>query len=315
MKILLSGSLSVDQIMNFEGLFENLIQPDKLHVLSISTLVQSLKRTPGGTAGNIAYSLALLEEKPILYGAIGHESKSYMNDLKKLGVDISHVHYSDLPTATFNVLTDKNDCQVGGFYPGAMADASSLSVKKFKDEDILFVVSPHDPKQMIIQANECIKYKKRMFFDVGQQILALSKEDLLTGLKACELLIVNDYEMGMLVKKTQLTKQAIIKQTKVCVITLGEKGSTIYSKKDKYKPYNISAAKVSKAIDPTGAGDAFRAGFIYGYIRDWELTKTVQLASVTAAYAVEKHGTQEHHFDWKLIKNRYQENYKETITK
>jgi adenosine kinase len=314
MKILLSGSLSIDQIMNFDGLFENLIQPDKLHVLSISTLVNDLKRTPGGTAGNIAYSLALLEEKPILYGSIGQESKSYINDLKEMGVNTDFVHFSNLPTATFNVLTDKNDCQVGGFYPGAMADADSLTINKFKDENIFVVISPHDPKQMVIQAQQSKKLGKRMFFDVGQQILALSKEDLLIGLDACELLIVNDYEMGMLVKKTELTQQDIIKQTKVTVITLGEKGSTVFAKENKYQPVTFTATKVKKVADPTGAGDSYRAGFIYGYIRNWDLKKTVQLASVTAAYAVEKQGTQEHHFTWEIIKKRYLENYQETLT-
>jgi len=314
MKILLSGSLSVDQIMNFDGLFENLIQPDKLHVLSISTLVNDLKRTPGGTAGNIAYSLALLEEKPILYGSIGQESKSYINDLKEMGINTDFVHFSNLPTATFNVLTDKNDCQVGGFYPGAMSDADSLTINKFRDENIFVVISPHDPKQMVIQARQSKQLSKRMFFDVGQQILALSKEDLLIGLDSCELLIVNDYEMGMLIKKTNLTKEEIVKHTKVTVITLGEKGSTVFAKENKYQLANFKAAKVKKVIDPTGAGDAYRAGFIYGYIRNWELKQTVQLASVAAAYAVEKQGTQEHHFNWSMIEQRYQENYQETLS-
>lgn len=313
MKILLSGSLSVDQIMNFDGLYENLIQPDKLHVLSISPLVKSMKRTPGGIAGNIAYSLAMLGEKPILYGSVGHESQTYIGNLKKLGVNTQYVHFSDLPTATFSVLTDNNDCQVGGFYPGAMADSKSLTIKKFKDENVLVVISAHDPAQMVVQAKECIKYKKRMIFDIGQQILALSKENLIKGLEACEVLIVNDYEMGLLTKKTGLDRQLIVEKTLVSIITLGGKGSAVYAKNNKYIPMMVPAVKVKKVVDPTGAGDAYRAGFIYGYVKGWDLQIATQLASTVAAFAVEKHGTQEHYFTLKMIKSRYKENYHQVL--
>ncbi len=313
MKILLTGSFSIDQIMNFDGLFEELIQPDKLHVLSISPLVKSLRKTRGGIAGNIAYSLALLGEKPILYVSAGKDTKNYVESLSDLGVDTSHVYYSKFPTATFSVLTDSNDCQVGGFYPGAMGDAKSLSINNFADEDVFVVVSAHDPAQMIVQAKECLKLKKRMFFDIGQQILALSKDDLLIGLDAAELLILNDYEMGMLEKKVGLTKNEIVRKVDTCVITLGEKGSIIYSKKNKYSSVKILATKVKKAIDPTGAGDAFRSGFLYGYIKNWNLEKCAKLGSVTSAFAVEKHGTQEHKFSLAEIKKRYLENYHEAL--
>lgn len=313
MQIVLCGSLSVDQIMTFDGLYEELIQPEKLHVLSIAPLVKNLRRTPGGIAGNIAYSLALLGEKPVLYSAIGQESISYMNDLEKIGVDVSQVYYSKIPTATFSVLTDKNDCQVGGFYPGAMGDSASLTIKKFKDADVLIVISAHDPKQMIIQAQECQRYGKRMVFDVGQQVLALSGEELQVGLDAAEILVVNDYEMGLLVKKTGLTQDEIIKKVRVCIVTLGEKGSVIYAEKNNWEPILVDAIRVSKVVDPTGAGDAFRAGFLYGYVRGWDLKKSAQLGSVVAAFAVEKHGTQEHSFTWKTIQKRYERQYAEKI--
>ena len=315
MQIVLCGSLSIDQIMTFDGFYEELIQPEKLHVLSVTPLVSSLRRTRGGIAGNIAYSLALLGEKPLLYSAIGRESKSYMDDLAHMGVDVSQVYYSQLPTATFSVLTDKNNCQVGGFYPGAMGDSTSLTIKKFKDKDVLVVVSDHDPSQMIIQAQECRKYKKRMVFDVGQQISVLSGEELILGLEAAEILIINDYEMGMLVKKTGLTQDEITKKTKVCIVTLGEKGSVIYAEDNNFAPQRIQAVKVNKAIDPTGAGDAFRAGFLYGFVRGWDLQKSAQLGSTVAAFVVEKHGTQEHNFTWKDVKKCYERHYAEKITK
>lgn len=313
MRIVLCGSLSIDQIMTFNGLYEELIQPEKLHVLSIAPLVQSLRRTPGGIAGNIAYSLALLGEKPVLYSAIGQESQSYMTDLAQMGVDTSLVHYSQIPTATFSVLTDKNDCQVGGFYPGAMSDSSSLTMKRFQDENVLVVISAHDPKQMVVQAKECQKYGIRMVFDIGQQVLALSGDEILIGLEAAEVLMVNDYEMGMIVKKTGLNEDEIRKKVKVCVETLGEKGSVMYSVKNEYKAEKIQATLVKKPIDPTGAGDAFRAGFLYGYVRSWSLRKSAQLGSVAAAFVVEAHGTQEHSFSWKTIQDRYERQYAEKI--
>lgn len=313
MKLLLSGSFSQDQIMNFDGLFEELIQPDKLHVLSISPLVKSLRRTRGGIAGNIAYSLALLGEKSILYVSAGKDTENYVESLGEMGVDTSHVHFSELPTATFSVLTDKNDCQVGGFYPGAMSDAKSLSIDKFAGEDVFVVISAHDPAQMIVQAEECLKLKKRMLFDIGQQISSLSKEDLLTGLHAAEMLILNDYEMGILVKKTELSENEIIKKVDVCVVTLGSNGSMVYSK-SKDSSIKIVSVKVENVVDPTGAGDAFRAGFLYGYIRNWNLEKCAKLGSVVAAYAVEKHGTQEHKFTLTEIKKRYLENFQEELS-
>ncbi|MBU0974885.1 carbohydrate kinase family protein [Patescibacteria group bacterium] len=320
MKILLSGSFSQDQIMNFDGLFEELIQPDKLHVISISPLIKSLHRTRGGIAANIAYSLALLGEKPILYVSAGKDTKNYIASLSEMGIDTSNVHYSELPTATFSVLTDQNDCQVGGFYPGAMSDAKSLSIGNFANEDIFVVVSAHDPAQMIVQIKECLKLKKRMLFDIGQQISSLSKDDLLTGLQAAELLILNDYEMTILAKKVELTEKEIIRYVDTCVVTLGSNGSVIYSKKSGEGNQNndkshfsqkVAATKVKKTVDPTGAGDAFRAGFLYGYIRDWNLETCAKLGSVVAAFAVEKHGTQEHTFSLTEINKRYSENYQE----
>ena len=313
MKILLTGSLAIDQIMTFNGLFEKLIQPDKLHILSVSFLVDKLRYTRGGIAGNIAYSLALLGECPILYASIGKKDKKYISDLSKMGVDISHVHYSKLPTACFNVLTDINDCQVGGFFPGAMSDSKKLKINRFKDDDVFVVVSAHDPQQMVKQIKECLDFKKRLFFDIGQQILVLSEEELLLGLKAAELLILNDYEMGVLCKKTNLSKEKLVRKVKVCVITLGGEGSVVYSKEKNWIPKKIKAIKVKKVIDPTGAGDCFRAGFLYGYVRGWKLRKSAKLGSTLASFTIEKHGTQKHKCGWKDIKKRYKENYKKDL--
>jgi adenosine kinase len=312
MQLVISGSMSVDQIMLFDGLFENLIQPDKLHVLSISQLVDRFERTRGGTAGNMAYSLALLGEKPQLVVSIGQDSRPYIEDLAASGVDITRVHFSHLPTATFSVLTDKNNCQVGGFYPGAMSDTASLSFTTFANQDILAVVSAHDPAAMAQQISECKKLGLRLFFDVGQQSLVLPKKVLQDGIDTAELLIVNDYEMGLLASKTGWSESEIQGKVTTCVVTLGEKGVKIWYK-GTTEPLQVDAVKVQHVVDPTGAGDAFRAGFLYGYIRNWPVIQSAQVGAVVASYVVEKHGTQQHTFTWNDLKKRYKKQYKKEL--
>jgi adenosine kinase len=311
--ILLSGSLSIDQIMAFDGLYKDIIQPDKLHMLSISTLLTTLKRTEGGVAGNIAYALALLGEHPIVYGSIHSKDSGYIAKLKKLGANVSFIHYSQVPTAMFNVLTDKAGCQVGGFYVGAMGDAKSLTIRRFQNTDVFVVISPHDPKQMVYQIDECNKFNKRLFFDVGQQILALSKKEIVKGLHVAELVIVNDYEFDMIMKKCDMTKQEILQLLDVCIITRGSDGADLYEKNNGIQSTHCKAVTVANVVDPTGAGDAFRGGFLYGYIRGWNHKVCVELGCVVASYVVEAHGTQEYSCTWKQIEKRYKNTYNKVL--
>lgn len=311
MKAVLSGSIAIDQIMSFEGEFADLIQPDKLHVLSISPLVQKMTRTEGGIAGNIAYSLALLGEKPVLLASAGSDASNYLLKLEKLGIDLSHIHLSSLPTATFSVLTDSNDCQVGGFYPGAMSDASSLGLEAFANQDILMVVSAHDPKQMAKQVLDCQKFNKKLLYDPGQQSLILDKKDLQQAIDTAEILIVNDYEMGLLCQKLKMSQAEIIQKLPLCIITLGKEGAFFYQRLDNYQKHLVKAVLLEEALDPTGAGDAFRAGFIYAYLHDWSVKNAVQLANIVASFATEQYGTQNHQLKWPIIKQRYKETYGE----
>lgn len=310
MRLVLTGSIAVDRILNFPGKYADVIQKDKLHVLSVSVLVDNLVDTRGGIAANISYNLALLGEKPVLLGSVGKDAKAYMSELESLGVDISHLHFSQKPTASFTVMTDMADCQVGGFYPGAMSDASSLTLEKFDPSKDFIVISSHDPKMMAKQVKEAKKRKFRYFYDVGQQISYISEKDIKDGIKKAELLIVNDYEMGVLLQKTGLTQEEIVKMIPVVVITLGEKGSLLF---EKGKSKEIKAVKVKKVLDPTGAGDAYRAGFLYGYIRQWPVERCVQLGSITATFAIQKHGTQQHHFTKTEIEKMLQKHYKVEI--
>jgi adenosine kinase len=219
------------------------------------------------------------------------------------------MHFSQTPTGTFSALTDQNDCQVGGFYPGAMGDAKTLSFVPFADTDTLAMISAHEPKQMNVQVHECVKNSIPYCYDPSHQITAFTKSEILYGVSHAEIVFVNDYELGLLEKATKLTTQALLQMIKVCVVTLGEKGSFVYEQREDNR-LHIPAVKIEKLIDPTGAGDAFRAGFLYGYIRQWPLERCAQLGSVVAAYACEKHGTQEHTFSRGNVNKRFEQTYK-----
>ncbi len=306
MKIVLTGSIAIDRIMTYEGRFADVIQPDKLHILSLSVLLSDLKETRGGVAANIAYTLAILGESPILYGSVGNNGADYMSDLEKLHIDTSLVHFSSLPTASFSVITDVADCQVGGFYAGAMSDSQSLSIEEFADQEVFVVISPHDPEQMAVQVKECKKLKKRYCYDVGQQVTNVSGADLKDGIEGCELLIVNDYEMGVICQKTGWTQNKIISIVPTTVITLGEKGSVVWHNG---KQRMVPAVKIKKVVDPTGAGDAYRAGFLFGYVRDQEPYLCAQIGSTAAAFTIEETGTQTHFFTKSQFKERYERHY------
>lgn len=310
--LILTGSIAIDRIMNFNGSYKDLIKPDKLHVLSVSVLLKELKNTHGGVAGNIAYTLALLGQKPTLIGSVGSDAKTYIKKLANLGIDTSEIFYSKLSTACFNVITDNDDNQIGGFYPGAMGDNQKISFEKWKNSDSLFVVSPNDPKLMNKLVNECQKYKLKMVYDFGQQVSNSSSEDLLNGVKNAEIIIANDYEMSILSDKIKHSFNQIKSMVPICITTLGEKGSVIEGKKVK-TTIKIKSAKPKKVLDPTGAGDAFRAGFLYGYANNMDLKICGQIGAVSAVYAIETYGTQEHFFTKKEFEKRYQLNFNQNL--
>src|SRR5512146_1758383 len=157
-QLIVCGSIAIDRIMNFSGRYRELVKPDKLHVLSLSVLLDKLEDTPGGIGANIAANLARLGEKPVLLGSAGQDAKSYMEELSGLGIDTSHVHFSRLATASFNVITDSEDSQVGGFYQGAMSDSDSLSLKPWQGQNALAVIAAHNPAAMNRQVRECQQY-------------------------------------------------------------------------------------------------------------------------------------------------------------
>ncbi len=296
--------------MNFGGRYREHIRPDKLDSLSISIFLNELKDAYGGVGANIAYSLALLGDEPILLGSAGRDAVVYLEKLAKDGVNIKYVFESELPTASFNVITDTDQNQVGGFYPGAMFDSDALSFEPWKNHRPIVVVAPHDPKAMKRQVQECRDWGLRLMYDIGQQVSNLPGDEMREGVNAAEILILNDYELAVLSKKTNLDVNDIKNTVPIVVTTLGKKGSRIEGKKVP-KAIEVGIAAPKQVADPTGAGDAYRSGFLYGYARDWPLKACAQLGAVCGTYAIETMGTQAHTFTAQDIAKRYKSVFKE----
>lgn len=308
--MIICGSIAIDRIMNFSGRYRDLIKPNKLHALSLSMLLDKLEDSPGGIGANIAANLACLGEQPVLLGSVGEDAKDYIKQLAELGVDTSRVHFSGLPTASFNVITDSEDSQVGGFYQGAMADSGSLSFKPWQGKDVLAMVAAHNPEAMNRQVTECRDYQLRLVYDPGQQV-SDPATDLAAGVKASEVLLANDYELSVLCQKIGTSPEDLKAKLPIVITTLGRNGSIIDGQAAK-GPISIGIAKPQAVVDPTGAGDAYRAGFLYGYLRQWDLRVSGQLGAVIASFIVERHGTQ-HRFAKQDVVNRYHENFNEEI--
>lgn len=309
-QIIISGSIAIDRIMNFSGRYRDVIKPDKLHVLSLSVLLDKLETSLGGIGANIAYGLALLGEKPVLLGSVGQDAKDYIAKLEAAGIDTSHVHFSELATASFNVITDSEGSQVGGFYPGAMSDSQDLSLVPWQGQDVIIVVSPHDPAGMNRQVAECQANGWPLVYDPGQQVSS-PETDLQAGVDAAEILFVNDYEFSVLCERLKLTPEQLKSKVPLVITTLGSEGSIVEGQKAP-EPIKVGIAKPSQVADPTGAGDAYRAGFLYGYLRQWELAKCAQLGTILASFVVEQHGTQVG-FSQADIAKRYQTTFNERI--
>jgi len=314
-EIFVCGSIVYDRIMNFPGKFSDHILPDKIHILNVSFALDRLSESYGGTAGNIAYNLALLGERPKLFGAAGTDFEKYADWLKQNGVDIKNVKIdNDGLTSSCYIMTDRSDNQITGFYPGSKMQPllPSLSGKSS-----LAIVSPDAVARMIEYVKIFKRFKTPYIFDPGQQITSLSAKELKWSAKGAKVLIGNDYEIELILKKTGLKMAALIKMAEILVITKGEKGSEIYNQGHRRSGASekivIQPAKPKKVLDPTGAGDSYRAGFMKGLIMDWPLEKCGRLAAVVAVYTVEKYGTQTHTFSWGELEKRYRENYGEKL--
>jgi len=294
MNIIVSGSLAYDRIMNFPGRFSEHILPDKLHVLNVCFQVEGVQEKFGGTAGNIAYSLNLMGVKPYISAALGHDYHRYFEWLSRNGITTEGIRIiEDELTAGAYITTDNADNQITGFNPGAMKHSSCLDFDKLTPSETLVIVSPGNLGDMINYPRICKEKGIDYIFDPGQSLPMWGAEDLIRSIEGSRILIVNDYELDMILNKTGLNIKELLKLPKAIITTLGEQGSRI-SVAD--GDISIPVVKTDKVVDPTGAGDSYRGGLISGLIGGKDIVQCARLGSVCASFAVECYGTQEYSF-------------------
>jgi adenosine kinase len=307
--ILVSGSLAYDKIMDFPGLFRDHFMEGKLHTINVAFLIDTLSEKFGGTAGNIAYNLALLGEKPTILATAGPDIEREKKWLESHGVDCSAIHI--IPggvSATAYMITDKANNQIAAFYPGVAFTPYGTDIPA--ETASLAIVAPGCIDDMSAFTELYRAKGIRYFYDPGQVITALSADALQSGIAGAEALFLNDYELAMVVQKTGWNEAELVQRTGVVVVTLGEHGSRIITKMGEER---VAAVPATTLVDPTGAGDAYRAGFIKGYVAGLPMRASAQLASTVAVFAVESYGTQEHAFTLDGIHQRYEKAYGESI--
>jgi len=307
MQIFVSGSLAYDRIMNFPGKFEDHILPEKIHVLNVSFEVTGLKENFGGTAGNIAYTLSLLDEKPLILAAVGKDFHRYRDWLSDHNVDLSGIRIvQDEFTSGAYITTDLSDNQITGFNPGAMKYTSDYQFDKVDPDHTLAIISPGNTDDMLIYSRKYKAFNSPYIFDPGQQIPVLTCESLTEMISGSEILISNDYELDLIKKATGLKHSGLLERCRAIITTLGEDGSLINTRNGEEK---IPAVKTEKVVDPTGAGDAYRAGIIKGLVMGKDLVQASRMGATCAGYAVECYGTQEHRFNLENFGERFKENF------
>lgn len=313
-QVVVTGSVAFDYLMRFPGRFVEHLIPDRLSRLSVSFLVDDMRRVPGGCAPNIAYSLALLGETPLLFATAGSDAADYRNRLAVEGVDVSGLTlHEDVFTASFFVSTDQDQNQIASFYTGAMARARDLSLEMLDPAGIaLVVVSPNDPAAMARYTAECRSLRIPFLYDPSQQVARLSGEELREGLSGAAILVVNDYEFGILAQKTELSREELENLIPVVVVTHGAQGSTIsvWGDAGHTARLAIPAARLeSDAADPTGVGDAFRAGLIRGVRIGATWTAAGRMGSVAAVFGLEALGPQPPRYTRDQFRERYIRNF------
>ncbi|ODS32986.1 MAG: putative ribokinase [Candidatus Scalindua rubra] len=310
MNILVSGSLAYDRIMDFPGKFSDHILPEKVHVLNVCFMINGLKENFGGTAGNVAYTLSLLGECPTIIATAGRDFDSYRDWLEKSKIPTENIKIIDEElTAGAYITTDKSDNQITAFNPGAMKFSSSFDFDSITHENTVAIIAPGNLDDMF---NFSSIYKQKnidYIFDPGQSIPAWTKERLTEMIDGSKMFICNDYELQLTQEKTSMTIDDILENTEILVKTKGEYGSEVILKEhDRTKSIDIPVAKASSVKDPTGAGDAYRAGLIKGFfLSDNDIIHAAKIGAVSAAYSVEVYGPQNFTFTPESFNKRFEE--------
>ncbi|MDQ3347549.1 MAG: carbohydrate kinase family protein [Acidobacteriota bacterium] len=303
MTIVVTGSIAFDYLMSFPGKFTEHFLPEHMSRVSLSFLVDTMDKRRGGCAPNIAYTLALLGERPRLMATAGQDFGEYRRWLESAGVDTSLVKdIGDRFTASFFCSTDVDSNQIASFYTGAMANAGELSFRGVSDCG-LAIISPNDPGAMLQYAEECRVVGIPYIWDPGQQCARMTGGELRDGLVGATIVVCNDYEFELIRQKTGLDEEAILTHSGALVITRGELGCSVFERTGRT---DVPAAPPHRIVDPTGVGDAFRGGFLKGMARGASYPVCAQIGSVAATYALEHLGGQSHAFTWVEFLERYE---------
>jgi adenosine kinase len=307
--VYISGSMAYDRIMDFPGKFSDYILPDKIHILNVCFNVNGLTEKFGGTAGNVAYTLSLLKEMPVIMATIGKDYGNYFEWLKKNNISVEGIKtINDEFTAGAYITTDKSDNQITGFNPGAMKYQAEYRLDEANPDQAMVLIAPGNMNDMISYAVTCRDKGIPYICDPGQSLSLWDGVALREWIEGSMILISNDYELELVMTMTGTDRKGLLRLTKAIITTLGEKGALI-STLDRNE--RIPSATVFHVLDPTGAGDAFRAGLLKGLVAGKNIETAAKMGAVSATYAIENYGTQEHHFTYEAFLERYRNNFGE----
>ena len=309
--ILISGSLAFDTIMEFPGLFTDKLPTDKLDALSVCFVVNKLKRSWGGTAGNIAFALKMLSGNPLVVSLVGQDGQPYLEHLEKYGIATSHIHQDLLEmTAAANITSDQAGNQITTYFSGSAAAVPFPETLANKPK--IALVSPSSKATMLAHSAAAKFAGMTVVFDPGQQLNVFCATELQTMLAQADIVIGNEYEIPQLIKLSGWNEEQILASASLLITTLGKDG--VHIQTNKGAQISGAACQVSQVLDPTGAGDCFRAGFFAGYTSGKSLEDSARMGSVSAAFCIEAVGPQGYTFSLKEFTERYHQNYQQEIS-
>ncbi len=304
MKTLITGSIAYDTIMVFPDRFKNHLLPDQLHILNVCFLTPQMRREFGGTSGNIAYNLKQLGGDPLVMATVGEDIDPYLYRLQRLGIDAAHL--KKIPgqfTAQAFITTDLDDNQITAFHPGAMNHAPEIHVERALGAG-LAIIAPDGKEGMLQHARECVAAGIPFVFDPGQGLPMFSGEELAQFVRLADYVAVNDYEGKLLVEKTGRSLENLAREVKALIVTLGPQGSRILAGG---KAHDIPCVPAKSVTDPTGCGDAYRAGLLYGIANGWDWANTGRLGAVFGAIKIASRGAQNHRADRATVEAHFKQ--------
>jgi adenosine kinase len=304
--IIVTGTIAYDYIMDFPGMFSDHILPEKIHDINISFIVNKFVKRHGGTAGNVSYSLGLLNVPHKLFTVAGKDFGEYKAVFRKLGICLDYIKIDQKAyTSTGFAMTDKKSNQVWGYFYGASEGICKLNLRKIARKKDLVLIGPSGAKGSMSFIKQCIRLKIPYMFDPGFILTQVSNQDLALGVKNASIIVGNGYEIELIKKRVRDWRKYFAQKT--IVTTLGGKGAVI---NDKGKEYKIRPAKPLKMVDPTGAGDAWRGGFLAGLEKGFDFQTCGQMGSIASVFSLEHYGTQEYAFSKQEFEKRYRQNFK-----